>query len=216
VIAKRLAATFRNNGFRLEPLLREIFLSRAFFDSSVRRVQIKSPVQFLVQMCRELEVDAIPQGYALAAQQQLGQVLFMPPNVAGWDWGKGWINTNTLLARYNIAGLLTKGSVPTGEGGSMVDRMAAASKAPMARFLTRGTRNWEGPDYEKIAPRELRENPEVLAETLVTRLFQADPGHKQRRTFVEYAKSKKGAIFTNHEVAELCHLMMSTPHYQLA
>ena len=97
----------------------------------------------------------------------------------------------------------------------MVDRMAASSKAPMARFLTRGTRNWDGPDYEGIAPRELREDPESLVGSLVARLFQTDPGPRQRQAFVEYARSKKGAIFTNHEVAELCHLMMSTPHYQL-
>ena len=37
-------------------------------------------------------------------------MLFLPPNVAGWDWGKAWINTNTLLTRYNVAGVVTKGS----------------------------------------------------------------------------------------------------------
>ncbi|MEM9237077.1 MAG: DUF1800 domain-containing protein [Verrucomicrobiota bacterium] len=212
-IVKRLATTFRKNNHRVEPLLREIFLSRAFFDSSVRRGQIKSPVQYLVQMCRELELDGLPSGYALAGQQQLGQVLFLPPNVAGWDWGKGWINTNTLLTRYNIAGMITKGAVSS--DGNMIDEMAKGAKGPMARFLKRGSRNWAGPDYEKITPRELRKDPEALVDDLVTRIFQADPGVKQRRTFVDYAKAKKGAVFTNHEVAELCHLMMSTPHYQL-
>ncbi len=74
---------------------------------------------------------------------------------------------------------------------------------------------WEGPDYEKIAPRPLREDPDKLVDTLIDRLFQADPGKKQRAAFADYAHSKKGVVFTNHEVAELCHLMMSTPHYQL-
>ena len=36
----------------------------------------------------------------------LGQELFNPPNVKGWDGGKAWISTSTLLARYNLAGLL--------------------------------------------------------------------------------------------------------------
>ena len=32
---------------------------------------------------------------------------------------------------------------------------------------------------------------------------------------MEYATSKKGVIFTDKEMAELCHLMLSTPSYQL-
>ena len=47
--------------------------------------------------------------FNLNSPKQLGQVLFLPPNVAGWDWGKAWINTNTLLTRYNVAGVITKG-----------------------------------------------------------------------------------------------------------
>jgi hypothetical protein len=34
-------------------------------------------------------------------------------------------------------------------------------------------------------------------------------------SFIEYAQSKKGTSFTDKQVAELCHLMLSTPHYQL-
>ncbi len=221
-IVKDLAATFRAGGFRLEPVLREIFLSRAFYDATVIRNQIKCPVQFVVQMCRELEIDDLPPGYVLAAQRELGQQLFFPPNVAGWDWGRAWINTNTLLSRYNTAGVVTKGAVNAegveDEGGSMME-MAAAGGGPgqqiVARLIKRSMDHWEGPDYDRIAPRSLRERPAELVEALIDRLFQADPGKKQRETFVEYARSKKGVVFTNHEVAELCHLMMSTPHYQL-
>jgi hypothetical protein len=35
--------------------------------------------------------------------RQLGQDLFAPPNVKGWDGGITWITTNTLLTRYNDA-----------------------------------------------------------------------------------------------------------------
>ncbi|MEP4077426.1 DUF1800 domain-containing protein [Haloferula sp.] len=220
-ITKRLAKVFRESGFKIEPVLREIFLSRAFYDNTVVRNQIKSPIQFLVQMARELGLDELPRGYVATAQIQLGQVLFMPPNVAGWDWGKAWINTNTLLGRYNIAGLITKGSASTGpmdEGGGddMMMAMTKDVKGPMARLMQSGTKDWEGPDYDKLAPRTLRENPEKLVNELTDRLFQAELGSKQSEAFLAFAKELKGAVFTNHEVAELCHLMMSTPHYQLA
>ena len=220
-VVRELAKSFAAGGFKVGPLLREIFLSSAFYDSTVIRAQIKSPVQFLVQMCRELEVDDLPPGYIQQSQQQLGQVLFMPPNVAGWDWGRAWINTNTLLSRYNIAGVVTTGAVnaPGVEGGGD-DMMMAEGEGPggrmLARMVQRRMEDWKGPDYEKLAPRELREDPEKLVDALILRFFQADPGAKQRATFIEYARSKKGVVFTNHEVAELCHLMMSTPHYQLA
>ena len=220
-IVNELAKSFAASGFRIEPLLREIFLSAAFYDGTVMRNQIKSPIQFLVQMCRELEIHDLPLGYTQQCQQQLGQVLFMPPNVAGWDWGRAWINTNTLLSRYNIAGVITTGAVNAPGVENDSDEMMAAGEGAgngrmLARMVQRRMQNWQGPDYETLAPRELREDPEKLVDALIARFFQADPGTKQRTTFIEYARSKKGVVFTNHEVAELCHLMMSTPHYQLA
>src|SRR6202012_3532570 len=37
---------------------------------------------------------------------QMGQNLFNPPSVKGWDGGESWINTATMLARINFAGFL--------------------------------------------------------------------------------------------------------------
>lgn len=206
-----LAPLFRRSGYRVEPVLKAIFLSREFYSETAIRSQIKSPVQFLVQMLKQLEIEKIPDGFPMLAQQQLGQVLFMPPNVAGWDWGQAWINTNTLLTRYNLAGFLTKGSMPSqdmdNESDNGQDMMMRANKA-MAR-------RWSGPDYETIAPRELRASSEKLIEQLLFRFFQGPVPANARENFIEYAESKRGAVFTNNEVGELCHLMLSTPCYQL-
>lgn len=214
-----LGRSFRAADFRIEPLLREIFLSKAFYAGSVIHNQIKSPIQYLVQMLKELELENLPQAYALSAQQQLGQVLFMPPNVAGWDWGKAWINTNTLLSRYNVAGFVTKGSqekaVVAKNDDAMMDMEMDRREMRMGNARKRAEQLWPGPDYEKIAPRALRDEPEKLVDSLVFRFFQAPLGDKERGAFLEYARSKKGAIFTNKEIGELCHLMLSTPRYQL-
>jgi hypothetical protein len=72
-----------------------------------------------------------------------------------------------------------------------------------------------GPDYEKIAPAALRENPEKLVQSLVLRFFHGPLPANASTSFIEYAQSKKGTSFTDKQVAELCHLMLSTPHYQL-
>jgi hypothetical protein len=76
-------------------------------------------------------------------------------------------------------------------------------------------RDWPGPDYEKIAPPPLRENPEELVESLIQRFFHGPLPAKAAASFIEYANSKKGEVMTDRQAAELCHLMLSTPYYQL-
>lgn len=206
-----LSSILQDANFQTGPLLREIFLSKEFYSEASIRSQIKSPIQYLVALLKQLEIDNPPPGFPIAAEQQLGQVLFMPPNVAGWDWGQAWINTNTLLTRYNLAGFLTKGAGETET--SMVS--PNAKMQGKARGRKRMGRSWQGPNYDEIAPRSLRENPADLVDCLIFRFFQGQLPTKARGSFIEYATSKKGAVFTNNETAELCHLILSTPYYQL-
>ena len=206
-----LADTYRKADFQTAPLLREIFLSREFYAEASIRSQIKSPVQFLIGLLKQLEVTEPPAGFPSTAQVQLGQVLFLPPNVAGWDWGQAWINTNTLLTRYNLAGFLTKGAE---EGGKSME-MERMKTPGMASGQKRRGRGWMGPDYAEIAARPLREDPAALVDSLIFRFFQGNLPDKARGSFIEYATAKKGVIFTDKETAELCHLMLSTPYYQL-
>ena len=206
-----LAESLRNADYQLAPLLREIFLSEAFYAESAIRTQIKSPVQFIIQLLKQLEIDTPPTGFPVTAQQQLGQVLFMPPNVAGWDWGQAWINTNTLLTRYNLAGFITKGA----EAGGAAMGGERVKPAGMGTTPKGAGRGWSGPDYEKIVPRPLRGNPAELVDSLIFRFFQGPIPDKARGAFIEYATAKAGVVFTNKEISELCHLMLSTPYYQL-
>jgi hypothetical protein len=92
------------------------------------------------------------------------------------------------------------------------ERTKTPGMAPGPKNMGRG---WQGPDYEKIAPRPLRANPAELVDSLAFRFFQNTIPDKARASFVEYAASKQGVVFTNKEVGELCHLMLSTPYYQL-
>jgi len=238
-----LADTLRRANFQVAPLLREIFLSKQFYSDAVVRNQIKCPIQFLVQLLKQLELDEAPRAYTQFSQEQLGQVLFQPPNVAGWDWGKAWINTNTLLTRYNLAGYLTKGSLKTPgtetappmasqdevemDGAPMTPDAAPPPQPPppekakgdrakkMLNAMELAARFWKGPDYEKIAPRSLRKRPADLVDSLGFRFFQSELPDKHRKRFIAFAEEKQGVVFTNHEVAELAHLMLSTPDYQL-
>lgn len=219
-----LGKSFRAANFHAGALLREIFLSEDFYTERVMRNQIKPPVQFITQMLKQLEITRPPAGFELRAGRELGQQLFSPPNVAGWDWGKAWINTNTLLTRYNLAGYITKGADHRPIAGAaaaepeMMEMMDAGEgkKGGRKRDARGSARDWNGPDYEKIAPRRLRENPADLVDALIFRFFQGTVPDKARGAFIEYATAKQGVVFTNKEVAELVHLMLSTPYYQLS
>jgi uncharacterized protein (DUF1800 family) len=209
-----MAKTLRENDHRVEPLLRSIFLSREFYQPEVMGSQIKSPVQFLAQLMHELEIQEPPAGFLLNAQGQLGQTLYAPPNVAGWDQGKAWINTNTLLARYNLAGFITTGS-ETSAQALAAPGMGGGGGGGMAALAKRSAREWDGPDYETLLPRPMREDPATAVDHLIKRFgLEAAPA-RARESFVDFASSKQGVILTNKEVGELCHLMLSTPYYQL-
>ena len=203
-----LAATFRKNDYELKPLLREIFLSSEFYGEKAMATQIKCPVQYLVQLLKELEMGSVPLGFPILGQTQLGQVLFMPPNVAGWDWGKAWINTNTLLTRYNLAGSLTKGTVSNmmGRGDGKLKKFA--EKRAMRK-------SGDGPDLSGVASEGDRNQTEKLVDSLIARFFCVPIPAMARDSFIAYAETKKGVSFTDKELGELCHLMLSTPYYQL-
>lgn len=200
-VVSALADGMRRQRHQLKPTLRRLFLSRAFYAPRVVRNQIKSPIQFLVQLLRQLELPEPPEGFPLQGQQQLGQVLFMPPNVAGWNWGRAWINTNTLLARYNLTQQLTRpvSAGPHGKG--------RPGKPQRNMHL--------GVNFARLVPAEIRQNPEAIVDWLCFRFFQVQLPAAQRACLVEFAAIAKQRPFTDADVGELCHLMLSTPDYQL-
>ncbi len=102
-VRRELGRTFRENGYRMTPLLTRIFLSKDFYSAASSATQIKSPVQLVVSTYRKLglrEVPTIPDLGAVTGA--LGQRLFEPPNVAGWAGGRTWITPSTLLQRGNL------------------------------------------------------------------------------------------------------------------
>lgn len=103
-----LAEKYRTARLNTRELLETIFRSREFYAPDVVGRQIKSPVQWIVQASKELKIP-LPSGTD-GILRQLGQTPFAPPNVKGWDGGRAWISSATLLLRYNIAGTIVEGS----------------------------------------------------------------------------------------------------------
>lgn len=109
-IVRDLAQELRENSYAVQPVLRTLFLSRAFYSKEAIGTQIKSPAQFMVRVAHDLETDPVPYGAMVRFTAQLGQDLLYPPNVKGWDGDKAWINANTILLRYNMPLALIRAS----------------------------------------------------------------------------------------------------------
>src|SRR6202040_2104986 len=108
-IVDAVASRIRSHNYEMRPVLHEIFTSTEFYSEGAMRTQIKSPVQYIVQTSKLLEAQLPSPTVAQNAMRQMGQILFAPPNVKGWDGGKAWISTSTLLFRYNFSNYLITG-----------------------------------------------------------------------------------------------------------
>lgn len=131
-IVEGLAQTLRASRYELRPMLRQMFLARAFYSDRAIGTQVKSPVQFVVQLAADLDYDHPPYAAMARATQALGQDLFYPPNVKGWDGNLAWANANTMLIRFNLPGqLLTVKPKPE---DSYMGQAAPDRPAPGADF----------------------------------------------------------------------------------
>jgi uncharacterized protein (DUF1800 family) len=101
-IIEGLAATFLANDFAIAPLLRQLFRSAHFFDEHMVATQIKSPLDCFLAFIREgvFPFDqTILEGTAIQAFL-LGQQLSQPDDVAGWPGNRAWINSSTMIGRW--------------------------------------------------------------------------------------------------------------------
>lgn len=218
-----LAEELQKADWKLAPFLRTLFNSAAFHDAMVMRSQIKSPVQFLVQMRKQLELPAkVPPVLLGGAMQQLGQILFRPPNVAGWEGGRAWINTSTLLMRYNIAGAVTAGDLrniplPQRRGGAPPPVPAPAPEGRRARFRDRFAERATGvkPAWSALVPEDVRKDGAKLLDALAWRFYNGTMPEADRAKFAEFVKEKSADRLMDDELGHLAHVMMSTPLYQV-
>lgn len=136
-----LARAFRESGFQVRVPVAMILRSNLFFDPSIRRTRVKCPVEFAVGTVRALEVlrpTVAPAALARACVQ-MGQSLYAPPSVAGWEWGRAWINSTTMLARANLVlALLSDEDESMGrrcDPASLAARYGSRRPADAAKFL---------------------------------------------------------------------------------
>jgi uncharacterized protein (DUF1800 family) len=106
---EKLAEKFYRDNYDLQKLLNEIFLSDWFYEERNIGTRIKSPVELLAGIRRLIPMELEKPEAQLLFQKVLGQILFYPPNVAGWPGGRNWIDSSALMFRMRLPQILTHG-----------------------------------------------------------------------------------------------------------
>jgi uncharacterized protein (DUF1800 family) len=203
-----LAAEFRRHSLNFKPMLRLIFRCEEFYDDSVIRTQVKSPVQWLVSSVRMLERDLPPPFLVNHALRLLGQELFLPPNVKGWEGGLTWITTNSLLNRSHLAALLVLGE----------NTLPIASDRPLPAEMRRRRERLASQAVQPVALEQLlttdqRRDKATLLAALERRFLQARLKDKHRAAIEAYLDSQ--GRLDDDDLRHAIRLLLCTPEFQL-
>ena len=117
-----VAGLLRKNDYNLAPVLSKILQSNVFFSDRAYRALVKSPVEYVVGTYKTFGIPQVD-GSALRALTSMGQILFHPPNVAGWPGGAQWLTSQMMIARENFSTALIN--------SPMMSRSTWLTKVPM-------------------------------------------------------------------------------------
>jgi uncharacterized protein (DUF1800 family) len=92
--------------YDIENLMRFVLSSKWFYADENIGTKIKSPIEFLVGMNTIVPFKIEKTKQILLVQRLLGQILTNPPNVAGWNTGRNWIDSNTIVTRLRLPSVL--------------------------------------------------------------------------------------------------------------
>ncbi|TAE47649.1 MAG: DUF1800 domain-containing protein [Cytophagales bacterium] len=200
----KLADVFYDSQYDIFILMKEIFTSSWFYDKENIGTKIKSPIEWLVGMQRQINLDFKNENPLLFVQKILGQMLLYPPNVAGWAGGKNWIDSGTLMFRLKFPTLLgenadleieAKDENDAGVTGVFENRIQKIE----AKF---GWNNFEK-KFSNVS------NNDKMYQSLQDYLWQVE-NKKLAKNIQNYLKNE-----TKDALPKIIIAMMATPEYQM-
>ena len=198
-----LSDRFYKNGYEIGPLLEDIFTSDWFFESKHIGTRIKSPIELLAGIRRLLPMQIDDATGQLLLQRGLGQVLFYPPNVAGWPGGKTWIDSSSLMLRMRVPRLLL-GEDEWNIGGKTDDDVQMGMMQRLQNRLEAKV-DWM-PLLSSFQKVPLEKLPAQLSDLLL---------QTQRAQTIALLKSYVVAADRDASIRQLTAHILSTPEYQL-
>ncbi len=185
---KLLANLFYNSNYNIALLMQNIFESNWFYESKNIGNKIKSPIELLVGIAKVIELKSKKDKPLLSVQKLLGQTLLAPPNVAGWQGGKYWVNSATLLHRMHLIYLILEAA------GQDTQPHKKNKKTPV-----------EGVSIQLMSLKKVFPLSATFEEDFMAFLLQNSPSSKPLIFRKEEKKSLETALLA----------IMSLPEYQL-
>jgi uncharacterized protein (DUF1800 family) len=163
-----LSRLYYATGFEIGPMVQAILVSPQFRDQSNYYKRYSWPVEYVVRTIKEVGWVGFSLNSTLTPLVNMGQQLFEPPDVNGWELGRGWFSSGGMLARMNFAAVLatnqrfnlrdqSRGQVDSPESllSFMLDRMTPPEFAREAYNAlldyTRAGGAWTGSDAQLAA-----------------------------------------------------------------
>lgn len=215
-LIQSLSEKFYHSGYDIKTLMREIFMADWFYDSKYIGNRIKSPIELLVGIRRTVPMAFEQEETMLVFQRILGQMLFYPPNVAGWPGGRSWIDSSSLMFRMRVPQVILYSQVLNVRPKELTPEMGDGGNYKMTlqindflkrQFAKKVNARIDWDPYIQGYADVPREN---LADTIAGVLLQ-QPGNIKKTLLEKYAdtSSREGYIKT------VTIDVMSTPEYQL-
>ncbi len=180
-----LAKQLRESDLNIAPVVERIFASNIFYSPLAVGRKVRSPVELGIGLLRCLNgssnLDRVAQHL-----DDIGQAVFYPPNVQGWDGGRSWINTSTLLGRSNLVGEL----------------------------LRHEATRFDGQTLETLAKKNDASSPEKLIAWLDELLLAVPLDDSAKRELLAFAEQTTGD--PSRRIAKLIQTLSTVPQFHLA
>jgi uncharacterized protein (DUF1800 family) len=110
-LIEAVASVYALSGYDIAQTVGAILRSNVFYSARAYRAVPKSPIEFALGTLRYIGATQIPANLP-GVLARMGQEPLNPPTVKGWDGGPTWINTSTMLARFNFVNSLIATTAP--------------------------------------------------------------------------------------------------------
>ena len=208
-----LAGRFYQSTYDIGKLMEDIFTSDWFYEEKNIGCKIKSPIELIAGIQRMLPMQLENEEALTFLQRALGQILFYPPNVAGWPGGKTWIDSSSLMLRMRLPQLINdvdEMNVKTKDDDDVMmgRKSQEEGNKPMGygkRGVIRATIDWKEymENFDKI-------QKDQLIGSIASNLLQTKSGVSSE-LIKQYSDAGSKESFIKSATLQL----MSTPEYQL-
>lgn len=162
-LVREVAALYYSSGYEIAPMVRRLLNSTQFHDDRNFYKRYSWPAELVARSLKEVGWNGFSLASALTPLVNMGQQLFEPPDVNGWELGRGWFSTGAMLARMNFAAQLATnqkfnlrdlarrdGRTPEALVSFVLDTLTPDALAPAAHTAlldyARGGITWTGSD----------------------------------------------------------------------